>query len=90
MMRTATVRQLRTETSALMRGREPVIITSHGKPASLLLNLEGEPRNDLERLAKRQMFIEMMKPIWKKLDGVTEKELEDDFKTWRKSQHRSR
>lgn len=90
MMRTATVRQLRTETSALMRGREPVIITSHGKPASLLLNLEGEPRNDLERLAKRQLFIEMMKPIWKNLEGVTEKELEDDFKTWRKSQRRSR
>ena len=89
-MRTATVRQLRSETSALMRGREPVIITSHGKPASLLLNLEGEPRNELERLAKRQLFIEMMKPIWKKLDRVTEKELEDDFKTWRKSQHRSR
>lgn len=89
-MKTASVRQLRTDTATLMRERDPVIITSHGKPASLLVNLEGEPRNDLERLAKRQMFMEMMKPIWKQLGTVTDKELEDDFKSWRKSQRRSR
>lgn len=89
-MKTASVRQLRTETAALMKEKKPVIITNHGKPAAMLLNLEGEPHNDLERLVRRQLFVEMMKPIWKKLDGISEKELEDDFKNWRKSQRRSR
>jgi len=67
--------------------------SDHNEPRQARIpacELRRRAANDLERLAKRQMFMEMMKPIWSKLDGVTEKELEDDFKSWRKSRRRSR
>ena len=41
--------------------------------------------SDLLRMYKRRRFMKAMEPIWRKLSGVTEDELEKDFRNWRKA-----
>jgi len=82
-MKTASVRELRSATAKLMQEKEPVVITNHGKPTSVILNLNGA--GELSRVVKRALFKEMMLPFWESLGEVSEKELIDDFKRFQKA-----
>jgi hypothetical protein len=84
-MRVAGVREIRGNLATLFGGREPVLVTKHGKLSGLYLPLDDPDRipTDLRR--------EMATVLGRYLDsalkarGVTEETIQEDFNAHRRS-----
>ncbi len=87
-MKTATIRELRSHTSEYISGKEPVLLTRHGKPAAVLLPLNDPKSLPLE--LRQKLYLEMSAQIARQLDaqGVTEERLQSDFEEHRKNRRR--
>jgi len=82
-MRISTVPEFRDKATGLPRSREPILITRRGRMAGVFSRSpEGALRVDL----KRELFEKLSAEIGRRLkaSGVSEKEVQSDFESWRK------
>lgn len=87
-MKTATIRELRANTSQLVSGKETVLLTRHGKPMAVLLPFSDPKSLPLD--LRRALYLEMSAELAKKLDaqGVAEEQIQRDFEAHRKNRSR--
>ena len=84
-MKIAGIRELRANSSAQIKGKEPVIVTRHGKISGLYLPLEDpyhipdDIRTELARVLGRHLA-----KLTKEQD-LTEKKRHEDFRAYRRS-----
>jgi hypothetical protein len=83
-MRIAGIRELRAKTAALLGGKEPLIVTRHGKISGLYLPLEDPDQipTDL-RLELGRVLGKHLAEVAKGR-GVTEGEIRKDFHAYRR------
>lgn len=83
-MRIAGIRELRARTAALLSGKEPLIVTRHGKISGLYLPLEDPDQIPTD------LRLELVRVLGKHLAevaedrGVTEGEMRKDFNAYRR------
>ena len=83
-MRIAGIRELRTKTASLLGGKEPVIVTHHGKISGLYLPLEDPDRIPTD------LRLELARVLGKHLarvaqtTGIREGEVQKDFDAYRR------
>ena len=83
-MRIAGIRELRARTASLLGGKEPVIVTRHGKISGLFLPLEDPEQIPMD------LKLELGRVLGKYLAnvaqrrGVTEREIQKDFNAYRR------
>jgi formylmethanofuran dehydrogenase subunit E len=88
-MRISTVPEFRDKATGLLRSREPILITRRGRMAGVFFRSpEGALRVDL----KRELFEKLSAEIGRRLtaSGVSEKEVQSDFESWRKARRETR
>ena len=87
-MKTASIREFRSQVSELIQGEETVLVTRHGKPAAVLLSLRDPKLLPME--LRRQLYLEMSAKIAAELDakGITEDEILRDFEDAKKRRRR--
>lgn len=81
-MKMATVRQFRDGATQFLRERQPILVTRRGELAGIYLPC---PIARLPMDMKRQVFVALSEEMGRRLKklGVTEKELQRDFRAWR-------
>jgi hypothetical protein len=83
-MRVAGIREVRSKAAELLGGREPVLVTRHGKVSGLYLPLEDahrlpvELRQELSRVLSAHMAQQL------EVGGFSEKEVQEDFDAFRR------
>jgi PHD/YefM family antitoxin component YafN of YafNO toxin-antitoxin module len=84
-MRVAGIRELRAHSAVLMGGREPVVVTRHGKISGLYLPLDEPDRlpDDLRRELSSVLGRHLAKLLKKR--GVSDRDLAADFRAHRRS-----
>lgn len=87
-MKTTTIREFRKDVSELLRGKDAVLVTRHGKPAGVLYPLR-DPRK-LPMTVRRKLFLELSARIARQLEtkGITEEQLQRDFEAFKKRRRR--
>lgn len=87
-MKTTTIREFRKEVSGLLRGKDTVLVTRHGKPAGVLYPL-SDPRK-LPMTVRRKLYLELSARIARQLEtgGITEEQLQRDFEAFKKRRRR--
>lgn len=87
-MKTASVRELRSQASELIQGKESVLVTRRGKPTAVLLPL-GDPKL-LPLELRRQLYLELSADIARQLaaKGITAEEIQSDFEDFKKRRRR--
>ena len=87
-MKTATIREFRSNIAELIAGDESVLVTKHGKPAAVVYPL-GDPKK-IPIEVRRKLYLAMTAEIAKQLDarGVTEGQIERDFTEHKKRRRR--
>jgi prevent-host-death family protein len=87
-MKTTTIREFRKDVSELLRGKDAVLVTRHGKPAGVLYPLR-DPRR-LPPRVRRKLYLDLSAGIARQLEtrGVTEEELQRDFEAFKKRRRR--
>jgi prevent-host-death family protein len=83
-MKTATIREFRSNIAELISGDESVLVTKHGKPAAVVYPL-GDPKKIPIDL-RRKLYLAMTGEIAKQLNtqGVSEEQIEREFKEHKK------
>ena len=83
-MRIAGIRELRAKTASLLGGKEPLIVTRHGKISGLYLPLADPEQipTDLRLELARVLGKHLAKVA--RLRGVTEGEMRKDFNAYRR------
>jgi len=83
-MKTATIREFRSNIAELIAGDDSVLVTKHGKPAAVVYPLRN-PKNIPVEL-RRKLYQVLASEIAKQLDaqGVTDEQIERDFNEYRK------
>jgi antitoxin (DNA-binding transcriptional repressor) of toxin-antitoxin stability system len=89
-MRVAGVREFRSRAPELVKGKELVFVTRHGKLSGLLVPL-AEPQ-ELPVELRRELLTRLGGAIASHLKshGVSEVKLQRDFQAWRKARRRRR
>jgi len=84
-MRLAGMRELRSNTAALLGGTEPVVVTRHGKITGVYVPLESSDRlpDDMNREIARVLGAHLSDFLDAR--GVTEEEIQRDFDAYRRS-----
>ena len=87
-MKTTTIREFRKDVSELLRRKDAVLVTRHGKPAGVLYPL-SDPRK-LPMKVRRKLYLELSAGIAKQLDaqGITEEQVQRDFEAFKKRRRR--
>ncbi len=87
-MKTTTIREFRKDVSELLRGRDAVLVTRHGKPAGVLYPLT-DPRK-LPMKVRRKLYLELSEGIARQLKtkGIAEEQLQHDFEDFKKRRRR--
>ena len=87
-MKTATIREFRSNISELIAGDDSVLVTKHGKPAAVVYPL-GDPKK-IPVEVRRKLYQVMAGQIAKQLDakGVSEEQVERDFIEHKKRRRR--
>jgi prevent-host-death family protein len=87
-MKTTTIREFRKDVSELLRGKDAVLVTRHGRPAGVLYPLT-DPRK-LPMKVRRKLYLELSEGIARQLEtkGITEEQLQRDFKDFKKRRRR--
>lgn len=87
-MKTATIREFRSNIAELLAGEESVLVTKHGKPAAVVYPL-GNPKT-LPLEVRRKLYLAMAGDIAKQLDtqGVSDEQIEREFNEHKKRRRR--
>jgi antitoxin (DNA-binding transcriptional repressor) of toxin-antitoxin stability system len=87
-MKTATIREFRSNIAELLAGEESVLVTKHGKPAAVVYPLGNPKMLPLE--IRRKLYLAMAGEIAKQLDatGVSEEQIEREFTNHKKRRRR--
>jgi len=87
-MKTATIREFRSNIAELIAGDESVLVTKHGRPAAVVYPLTDPAKIPLE--VRRKLFLAMSNEIADQLDarGVSEEEVDRDFDEHKKRRRR--
>jgi prevent-host-death family protein len=87
-MKTTTIREFRKEVSELLRGRDAVLVTRHGRPAGVLYPLTDPSK--LPMKARRKLYLELSEGIARQLEikGIAEEQLQHDFEAFKKRRRR--
>lgn len=87
-MKTTSIREFRSNIAELIDSDEPVLVTRHGKNAAVLYPLHDPKKIPIE--IRRTLFLDITAEIGRKLDalGVTDEDVERDFKAARKRRRR--
>ncbi len=87
-MKTATIREFRSNIAELLAGDESVLVTKHGKPAAVVYPL-GNPK-ELPLDVRRKLYLAMTGEIAKQLDtrGVSEEQIQREFTEHKKRRRR--
>ena len=87
-MKVASVREFRNQATRLMKERELVFVTRHGKVTSILLPLRAPAAIPVE--LRRELLEQLGKAIgWHlKAKGVTERRVLRDFESFKKRRRR--
>jgi len=87
-MKTATIREFRSNIAELLTGDESVLVTKHGKPTAVVYPL-GNPK-ELPLEVRRKLYLAMSGEIAKQLDtqGVTDEQIEREFSEHKKRRRR--
>jgi prevent-host-death family protein len=87
-MKTATIREFRSNIAELLAGEETVLVTKHGKPAAVVYPL-GNPK-ELPLEVRRKLYLAMAAEIAKQLDaqGVSDEQIEREFNEHKKRRRR--
>ena len=83
-MRVSTVREFRDRATALLKSKEPVLITRRGRMAGIFF---PSPEDSLSLDHKHQLFDQLSAEIARRLNksGCTEEEVLADFGAWRET-----
>lgn len=83
-MKTATIREFRSNIAELLAGEESVLVTKHGRPAAVVYPL-GNPKT-LPLEVRRKLYLAMAGDIAKQLDaqGVSDEQIEREFNEHKK------
>jgi len=87
-MRVAGIREIRTKMASLFGGKEPFLVTKHGKISGLYVPLEdpdrlpADLRSDLVRVLGNHLEEQARR------SGLTEEKLEEGFRAHRSSRRR--
>lgn len=78
-MKTATIREFRSNIADLIAGEESVLVTKHGKPAAVVYPLSNPKEIPLE--VRRKLFLAMSEDIARQLEtqNVSEEQIEREF-----------
>ena len=87
-MKTATIREFRSNIAELLAGDESVLVTKHGKPAAVVYPLNNPKELPLE--IRRKLYLAMAGEIAKQLDarGVSDEQIEREFNERKKPRRR--
>jgi antitoxin (DNA-binding transcriptional repressor) of toxin-antitoxin stability system len=87
-MKTATIREFRSNIAELLAGEESVLVTKHGKPAAVVYPL-GNPKT-LPLEVRRKLYLAMAGDIAEQLDarGVSDEQIEREFNEHKKRRRR--
>jgi prevent-host-death family protein len=87
-MKTTTIREFRKDVSELLRRKDAVLVTRHGKPAGVLYPL-SDPRK-LPMKVRRKLYLELSAGIARQLDaqGITEEQVQSGFEAFKKRRRR--
>jgi prevent-host-death family protein len=78
-MKTATIREFRSNIAELLAGEESVLVTRHGKPAAVVYPLSNPKELPLE--VRRKLYLAMAGEIATQLDarGVSDEQIDREF-----------
>lgn len=87
-MKTATIREFRSNIAELISGDESVLVTKHGKPAAVLFPLNDPSKIPIE--VRRKLYLAMSGEIAKQLDtkGAGDEQIEREFTESKKRRRR--
>jgi prevent-host-death family protein len=87
-MKTATIREFRSNIAELIAGDESVLVTKHGKPAAVVYPLTDPQKIPIE--VRRKLYLAMSGEIAKQLDAqdVSEEQIEREFSESKKRRRR--
>jgi prevent-host-death family protein len=87
-VKTTTIRELRSNVAKLIDGDESVLVTRHGKPAAVLYPLHDPSKIPLE--VRRKLYLALTEDIAQQLDakGISEEDIERDFAEFKKRRRR--
>lgn len=87
-MKTATIRELRSNIAKIIADDESVLVTKHGKPAAVLYPLGDPKKIPLE--VRRKLYLALAGEIATQLDtqGVTDEQIEREFAADQKHRRR--
>ena len=87
-MKTATIREFRSNIAELLAGEESVLVTKHGKPTAVVYPLNNPKELPLE--IRRKLYLAMAGEIAKQLDarGVSDEQIEREFNEHKKPRRR--
>ncbi len=88
-MRISTVREFRDKATALLRSRDPILVTRRGRLAGVFFPW---PEATLPVEFKRELFSVLSAALSRQVKrrGLTEDEILDDFESWRKGRRETR
>ena len=83
-MKVAGIRELRAKTGVLFGGREPLLVTRHGKVSGVYVPLDEADRlpDDLRRNLTTVLGKYLAKALARQ--GVTERDIKEDFDAYRR------
>lgn len=86
-MKTATIREFRSNIAELLAGDESVLVTKHGKPAAVVYPLNDPAKIPIE--VRRKLYLAMSADIAKQLDTrVSDEQIEREFTEHKKRRRR--
>jgi prevent-host-death family protein len=87
-MKTATIREFRSNIAELLAGDESVLVTKHGKPAAVVYPLHDPKKVPLE--VRRKLYLAMAGNIAEQLDakGISEDQIDREFTEHKKRRRR--
>jgi len=87
-MKTATIREFRSNFAKLIASDESVLVTRHGKPTAVVYPLRDPKKIPLE--LRRKLYLAMADEIAKQLKtrNVTDEQIEREFNEHKKSRRR--
>jgi prevent-host-death family protein len=87
-VKTATIREFRSNIAELIAGDESVLVTKHGKPAAVVYPLGDPQKVPIE--VRRKLYLAMSGEIAEQLDarGVSDEQIEREFNEHKKRRRR--
>ena len=87
-MKTATIREFRSNIAELLAGDDSVLVTKHGRPAAVVYPLRNP--KDIPIELRRKLYQTMAAEIARQLDaqGVPDEQIEREFAEYRKRRRR--